>query len=138
MPVLVLEKAYLEDSGGSGRQRGGLGQRIRFRKLDADGQTTLVSVYPEGVGNPTEGLFGGHAGGEARGIVTDPQGQVLHDCGTGDLVSLNNPEEIVEIVIAGGAGFGDPRQRKTDLVISDLANGLISKDTALRDYGVQS
>ena len=137
VPVLVLEKAYLEDSGGSGRQRGGLGQRIRFRKLDADGQTTLVSVYPEGVGNPAEGLFGGHAGGEARGIVTDPQGRLLHDCGTGDLVNLNNPDEIVEIVIAGGAGFGDPRQRKPELVTSDLANGLISKETALRDYGVQ-
>ena len=52
VPVLVLEKAYLPDSGGAGEHRGGLGQRVRLRKLHDDGMTTLVSVYPEGVKNP--------------------------------------------------------------------------------------
>ncbi len=67
VPVLVLEKAYLPDSGGPGRHRGGLGQRVRIRKLDDDGQTTLVSVYPEGVNNLTPGLFGGLAGRRGQG-----------------------------------------------------------------------
>ena len=62
VPVLVLEKSYMPDSGGPGRHRGGLGQRVRVRKLDDDGLPTLVSVYPEGVGNPDPGLFGGKAG----------------------------------------------------------------------------
>ena len=136
VPVLVLEKTYLENSGGAGRQRGGLGQRVRFRKLNADGQTALVSVYPEGVGNPTPGLYGGQPGGEARGVVIDPQGHLLHDCGTGDLVSLQTPDEIVEIVIAGGAGFGNPLERPRDLVRQDVHDGLISQEVAQRDYGL--
>jgi 5-oxoprolinase (ATP-hydrolysing) len=135
VPVLVVEKAYIVNSGGAGKQRGGLGQRVRFRKLKKDGQTTLVSVYPEGVGNPTDGLFGGHAGCEARGVIIDPDERLLHDCGTGDLVSLNHPDEIVEIVIAGGAGFGDPQQRSRDLVQRDLDDELISSDVAQKDYG---
>ena len=34
VPVLVTEKAYVPDSGGPGRHRGGLGQRVSVRKLD--------------------------------------------------------------------------------------------------------
>ena len=69
VPVLVLEKAYLPDSGGPGRHRGGLGQRVRIRKLEDDGQTTLVSVYPEGVNNLDAGSFrrAGWRRGEGHG-----------------------------------------------------------------------
>ena len=62
VPVLVTEKAYVPDSGGPGRHRGGLGQRVSVRKLDGDGLPTLASVYPEGVGIEVPGLFGGKPG----------------------------------------------------------------------------
>src|ERR1700747_179451 len=65
VPVLVLEKSYVADSGGPGRHRGGLGQRVRVRKLGDDGQVTIVSLYPEGVAIETPGLFGGAPGGRA-------------------------------------------------------------------------
>ena len=42
VPVLVEEKAFLPDSGGPGRSRGGLGQRVRFRKLHDDGLPTFA------------------------------------------------------------------------------------------------
>jgi 5-oxoprolinase (ATP-hydrolysing)/N-methylhydantoinase A len=136
VPVLVIEKAYVPDSGGPGRFRGGLGQRVRVRKLDNDGMTTLVSVYPEGVGNRTPGLFEGRPGGEAHGRVVDSNGHVLHDCGTGDLVQIRHTDEIVEIVLAGGAGYGDPRQRPREAVEQDVRMGLVTRAGALRDYGV--
>ena len=135
VPVLVLEKAYLPDSGGPGRHRGGLGQRVRIRKLEDDGQTTLVSVYPEGVNNLTPGLFGGLAGGAAKGTVQAPDGHVLRDCGTGDLVSIDSRDEIVEIVLAGGAGYGDPRERSRSDLESDIAEGRVTPEGAARDYG---
>ncbi len=59
VPVPVIEKSYLTDSGGAGKHRGGLGQRVRLRKIADDDLATLVSLYPEGVNNPIPGLFGG-------------------------------------------------------------------------------
>jgi 5-oxoprolinase (ATP-hydrolysing)/N-methylhydantoinase A len=126
-PVLVLEKTYQPDSGGAGRHRGGLGQRVRLRKRDEDGRDMLVSVYPEGVSNPIQGLFGGAAGGGARGRVIDASGRMLRDCGTGELVTLARTGEIVELVLAGGAGFGPPGERDKAAVARDLALGLVTR-----------
>ena len=126
VPVLVLEKTYVQDSGGPGRHRGGLGQRVSLRKLADDGLSTFVAVYPEGVKSSNPGLFGGAPGGAARGIVRDAQGQVLRDCGTGELVQLTKPDEIVEIVLAGGAGYGDPAERPRAALDRDIGDGLVS------------
>jgi 5-oxoprolinase (ATP-hydrolysing) len=63
-------------------------------------------------------------------------GHVLHDCGTGDLVQIRHTDEIVEIVLAGGAGYGDPRQRPREAVEQDVRMGLVTRAGALRDYGV--
>lgn len=134
VPVLVLEKSFLADSGGAGKQRGGLGQIVRFRKREDDGHEMLVSVYPEGVDNPIPGLFGGHPGGGARGLVQGTDGRLLRDCGTGALVSLKSTGEIVELVLGGGAGFGDPAERSADAVARDLALGFITPEHAAQFY----
>ncbi|MFN8927721.1 MAG: hydantoinase B/oxoprolinase family protein [Rhodospirillales bacterium] len=135
VPVLVLEKTYVADTGGAGRHRGGLGQRVRLRKLADDGLTTLVSVYPEGVSNPPDGLYGGAPGAVARGVVRDAAGAVVKDCGTGELVQVTRADEIVEVVLAGGAGFGPPGERARDARARDLANGTVTPAGVRRDYG---
>ncbi len=136
-PVLVLEKTFITDSGGAGEHRGGCGVRTRMRKLYDDGLPTLASVYPEGVGITVPGLHGGLPGGSVRGVILDPDGNVVHDCGTGELVTLTRTDQIVEIQLAGGAGFGDPRARSAMLVEQDVAEGYVSPEAALRDYGLQ-
>jgi len=136
-PVLVLEKSFVTDSGGAGEHRGGCGVRTRLRKLHDDGLPTLASVYPEGVGVTVQGLHGGLPGGSVRGVVLDPQGNVTHDCGTGELVTLTRTNQIVEVQLAGGAGFGDPRARSAGLVEQDVAEGVVSPESALHDYGWQ-
>jgi 5-oxoprolinase (ATP-hydrolysing)/N-methylhydantoinase A len=135
VPVLVIEKAYITDSGGEGEFRGGLGQRVRIRRLMQDGQSTLVSVYPEGVRNPTAGLFTGRAGGEARGSVQTPGGEIIRDCGTGELVEISTVNEIVEIVLAGGSGYGDPGRRKRESVAEDVTEAYVSRERAEQAYG---
>ena len=134
-PVLVIEKSLIADSGGPGRRRGGLGVRTRLRKLHDDGLPTLFSIYPEGVGIAPQGLFGGRPGGGVRGVVLDRDGNVLHDCGTGELVTLTGTDRMVEVCLAGGAGFGDPRERDLVRLDDDLADGYVSPGSAARDYG---
>ncbi len=133
-PVLVLEKAYIPDSGGPGRHRGGLGQRVRLRRLKNDGLTTLVSVYPEGVRNPTQGLFAGRAGVEAKGTVQAADGALIKDCGTGELVTLSGNSDVVEVILAGGSGYGDPSTRDRAKLADDVADGYVSAEAAVREY----
>jgi 5-oxoprolinase (ATP-hydrolysing)/N-methylhydantoinase A len=135
-PVLVLEKSFVTDSGGPGAHRGGCGVRTRLRKLYDDGLPTLASVYPEGVGVTVTGLHGGMPGGGVRGVVLDPAGNVTHDCGTGELVTLTRTDQIVEVQLAGGSGFGDPRARSATLVEEDVAEDIVSPGSAARDYGL--
>jgi 5-oxoprolinase (ATP-hydrolysing)/N-methylhydantoinase A len=134
-PVLVIEKSFVTDSGGPGKHRGGAGVRTRLRKLYDDGLPTLASVYPEGVGVTVEGLAGGRRGGDVRGVVLDPDGNVVHDCGTGELVTLTRADRIVEVRLAGGAGYGDPRERAPALIERDVMEGIVSPDAAAHDYG---
>ena len=70
-------------------------------------------------------------------MVLDPAGEIVHDCGTGELVTLTRPEQIVEVRLAGGAGYGDPRERVAALVEQDVAEGYVSAESALREYGLQ-
>jgi 5-oxoprolinase (ATP-hydrolysing)/N-methylhydantoinase A len=137
-PVVVLEKTYVTDSGGAGRHRGGLGQRVRLRKRDDDGLPTLVSVYPEGVNNPIDGLFGGQPGGGSSGRVLDAAGHEALNCGTGQLVELRHPNEVIELVLAGGSGYGAPQERQPAELARDQQLGLVSAQASNHDYGQPS
>jgi 5-oxoprolinase (ATP-hydrolysing)/N-methylhydantoinase A len=135
VPVLVEEKTFLADSGGAGAARGGLGQRVRFRKLHDDGLPTLAALFPEGAKAVLPGLSGGHAGARAFAGVRAPDGTLLRDCGAGELVTLTGAEQIAEIVFAGGAGYGDPRRRDPARVAADVADGRITEAAAQSIYG---
>ena len=116
----------MPDSGGAGQHRGGLGVRTSVRKLHDDGLPTLFSIYPEGVGITNEGLFGGRHGGGVHGLIKSPDGTTLHDCGTGELVTLDRIDRIVEVQLAGGSGYGNPQNRAPEALENDLADGYIT------------
>ncbi|MBM3525888.1 MAG: hydantoinase B/oxoprolinase family protein, partial [Alphaproteobacteria bacterium] len=133
-PCMVVEKAYLPDTGGPGKHRGGLGQIVRFRKRATDGRDTLAGMYPEGIGLSYPGLDGGRAGGGVAGSVTSAGER--RDLGTGQLVTLAQEDELAEMQLAGGAGYGDPLERSYEAIERDLAEGYATPAGAARDYGV--
>ena len=134
-PVLVVEKRYLPDSGGPGRHRGGLGQVVRVRKLVEDGRPAYAGLFPDGVLTRTSGLFGGRPGGAVRGVLLDAAGTVVTDYGVGSLVPLERPDQILELRLAGGAGYGDPLERAVELIQRDLDHGYVTPRGVAEGYG---
>jgi 5-oxoprolinase (ATP-hydrolysing)/N-methylhydantoinase A len=138
VPVLVELKEYVADSGGPGRFRGGCGQRVTVRKLRDDGLTTLLSIFPESIGVETPGLFGGKPGGASSGVLRDMSGAMIRDLGTGELLALSRADQVLDIHVPGGAGFGDPSERSRAALAADIAAGLVTPEAARRDYGADA
>jgi 5-oxoprolinase (ATP-hydrolysing) len=124
-PLVVEEKAFIADSGGAGRHRGGLGQRVSVRKLHDDGHPALLSLHPQGMLVSTPGLHGGRAGSLARIVLERPEGP-LADLELHGLAELRTPADRCLIEMPGGSGFGDPRERDPELVERDLREGFVT------------
>lgn len=123
IPVVVLEKSLVPDSAGLGLHRGGLGQRVRLRRLRDDGRPLFIAVYPEAGGVTSDGLDGGAPGGYVRCALL--RGDERHDYLTSTMVELQ-PNEVIEVEVGGGAGFGPPLGRARDAIAYDLDNGYVT------------
>ncbi len=75
-PVVVEGKELIPDTGGPGRHRGALGQRVVVRKLVDDGRPMLCSLLPQGIRFDTPGLAGGGSGRRAT-IFLEADGRRL-------------------------------------------------------------
>lgn len=131
LPVVVLEKGLVTDSGGPGAARGGMATRVRVRRREAAG-TMTCQVAPEGVDLPVDGLHGGLPGLSSY-AVHRKGGQDL-DCGTGAILALGDTSEEVELVLSAGSGFGDPAERPAAMIAEDLRLGRISEAAARDAY----
>jgi 5-oxoprolinase (ATP-hydrolysing)/N-methylhydantoinase A len=96
-----------------------------------------VFVSPEGVDAPIEGLFGGAHGLLSHGCVRDEDGRIVHDFGTGGLLTLDRTDRVVELQLAGGSGFGDPAERPARLIENDRRQDYISAEAAQRIYRLE-
>ncbi len=134
VPVLVIEKAFLPDSGGPGRKRGGLAQIVATRKLSDDSEACHVGLYPNAVMASMDGLFGGKPGRPGAAWITDGDGTKT-DLGVGALARFTRTDQRGDLVLAGGSGFGDPWTRSYDEVQRDLDEGYVTTTGARDDYG---
>jgi N-methylhydantoinase B len=133
-PLIVERRELLTDSGGPGKQRGGLGRREVFRVPDDE-----YAPQPPAVGLgiqsgrfrlPPEGLFGGKPGARAQFLVNGKPGDPY------GLTRLR-PGDTVIMDAAGGGGYGDPKERDRAQLVRDVRDGKVSRESALRDYGVE-
>jgi N-methylhydantoinase B len=131
-PLRVDEYALVEDSGGAGHHRGGMGIA---RQISALVPGTIFSVRSDShtVGIPN-GVFGGKDGRRAR---------LIQNHGSVDAKALYSkvarvemaPGDSMRIETPGGAGYGDPRERRIEDIARDLRDGRISRAAAEADYG---
>ena len=126
-PLLFLAKELVMDSGGAGRQRGGLGARLEVRSEAP--QPITVGVRLDRISHPALGLFGGKPGGRAAVSVN---GKPVHSKKTLTLAA----GDVYAACCAGGAGYGDPHERPAEAVLRDVKGGYVSPTVARNDYGV--
>lgn len=130
--MLVESRGLIEDSGGPGKQRGGLGRQMIIRSLD-EGEnspgTISIAVQAGRYIYPPKGMFGGKDGSLAKFLKNDEKGDPsgLTFCDPGDRISF---------ISAGGGGYGDPLERDPKAVERDVQYGYVSLEQARQAYGV--
>ncbi|WUH89186.1 hydantoinase B/oxoprolinase family protein [Streptomyces sp. NBC_00433] len=129
--VTVEEYALREDSGGAGRNRGGLGTRIRVRMNTSarlDSWIERTSCAPWGLAGGRDALANRISVEQADGERVDfPNGKVGTRLSAGDC-------HVVEL--GGGGGYGDPYERPASRVLADVRAGYVSPAAARDSYGV--
>jgi N-methylhydantoinase B len=129
-PVIIWRKELRPDSGGAGKQRGGLGQ---FMEVGArEGHEFDFSAMFDRVNHPARGRQGGGAG--APTTIAQDDGTQMRGKGKQFVAAGRR----VMLALPGGAGYGDPAARPVGAVKRDLARGYISADVAARDYGLSA
>jgi N-methylhydantoinase B len=120
-----------QDSGGAGKWRGGLGfdkQYVLLAPCELWANFDRIGCPPWGV----------------QGAKSGKSGQVLiYKDGTSEPELLYKTEnrpldagDRVRMSTGGGGGYGDPRRRPVELVERDVVRGIVSRESAARDYGV--
>lgn len=130
-PVMLERFELIPDSGGAGRYRGGLSYMRQYRMLAEATFTTRGGKQLR----PASGREGGSPGRLARILVnpgTPGERQVTGKDGSVRLAA----GEVLRIEQAGAGGYGDPRSRPVDEVLSDVRDGYVSVQAARDSYGV--
>lgn len=130
--VTVDRISYHNEDGGAGLHRGGNGVRVDYR-IRSD-QAWLTAAYTRDRVPPWP-LKGGRPGSSNHIIIRRASGETERYSVISGLTL--NTDDVIQIMSATGAGWGDPAQRDRELVKSDVKNGYITAEQAKRDYGVE-
>ena len=129
-PVIIWRKELRPDSGGVGATRGGLGQFMEVGAQEGH-EFDIQAMFDRGE-HPARGRRGGGPG--AATTIAQDDGTTMHVKGK-QFVPHGRK---VMMAFPGGAGYGKPEDRDTELVKRDLARGYISAETAAQEYGLSA
>ncbi len=129
-PLFVEKVEFVQDSGGAGKYRGGLGSRLHLRLL---APATFYSFIEKGK-SPHWGLNGGKAGLRNYAII-EPKDKVKYEILKTSGTPLSEGDRVI-VTAGGGGGYGDPVERDPELVLRDVVDGYISLEHARAEYGV--
>ena len=129
-PLRVESYGLIEDSGGAGTYRGGLGLR---RVVKPVGHEAVFSGTGERFRFAPWGLFGGQDGMPGRFQRREPDGSLTPLDNKPAEVTLT-PDQAVVMETPGAGGYGDPAGRAPELIDRDTSSGKFSAGYLGRAY----
>jgi len=129
-PVRVQQYGLLEDSGGAGTFRGGMGIVREWQLLEGEAHLAIRSDRRDHL---PYGLYGGKpASGSINVLRHSEEEEVLPTM----ISTTMKAGEVIYHRQAGGGGWGDPLERNPKAVAKDVKNGRVSVGKAREAYGV--
>jgi N-methylhydantoinase B len=152
-PVLFLHTGLAPDTGGVGRQRGGLAPETLCTPYDTDGWD--VTVFQNRMSAPASAVSGGYPGaGAVISFARTVMGDVNARLGRHELLPIADyalhaehpparargfrvtADDAYYIRATGGPGYGDPLERDHAAVVADVQRGYVSAHMAQVAYCV--
>ena len=135
-PIQIHRYGLVQDSGGAGKYRGGCGTIWEVEPIDHE--MTVIS-FGEGRHYPSLGTNGAESAcpelkvgsielKNGDQVVETMKKNAILTIKGGQRVSTSNP---------GGGGWGNPYEREAESVATDVRNGYVSIEAALKEYGVE-
>ena len=131
-PHRLVKHELLADSAGAGEWRGGLGVETIF---EIGSEDTQLVTFGDGDFEPAFGLFGGKDAGLNFIRLHYPDGSTVVPKNK-DLITGVPKGTVYHQVASGGGGYGNPKKRDRKVLAEEVRNGVISKEAAMRDYGM--
>ena len=130
-PHITEFNEFTIDSCGAGKFRGGCGTKYRITLYDD--KPNLV-MFGDGKKFPPYGLYGGKPGSCNIAFINEGK-EGERELKAKESVPLKKGDSY-STYPSGGGGWGDPKDRKPELVRLDVKNGIVSSEQAKNVYGV--
>lgn len=126
-PLEVLRWELIQDSGGPGKFRGGLGVRRDYRMKYP---SHITFCYERNKYSPPWGVLGGKDGTTNHVVLERAMNhsKVTH-------YPLES-SAVISFRTGGGGGYGNPKERESHLVLRDVLLGYVSEEKAREEYEV--
>ena len=132
-PVEITKYAFVKNSGGPGKNRGGMALERGYKLLEQEAELVMRSdrrsITPYGL---NEGLNGTPSWNIL--YKNNNNKQILPVCPMSPIKMVKN--DVFVHIQAGAGGYGSPLKRKPQNVLEDYLNELIDKNYAKLVYGV--
>jgi N-methylhydantoinase B len=129
--VTVDYLSFHDEDGGAGFHRGGKGVRIDYR-IKSDNAWLTVAYTRDKV--PPWPLKGGQPGSPNHILIQRANGETERYAVVSGLTL--NTDDVIQVMTATGAGWGDPLERPLELVKQDVKNGYVTLEQAKKGYGL--
>ena len=129
-PLMIERYELVEDSGGAGTWRGGLGLRRVYRPL---GHVVNFSGQGERCVHAPWGVFGGGPGATGRFELRSDDGEVTRIANKPSSLEVG-PDTAIVVTTAGAGGYGPAGGRAAEAIAEDRRSGKFSAAYLEREY----